>query len=321
MSRSAGQGTYSAVVHGYRLLSDVDLHLLPADGPPDLPTLRLRRGENRAVPREAPPGVELSRIEDAAHRVFYAVAATDDRLVIRFYGVCEFVSDPGLTDVVVHVDPEVDAALVPVLVAGTLVTVRLVLDGHLVMHASAVEVAGRALAFVGASGMGKSTMATLLCAAGHPLVSDDVLRVSQRADGEPVVWPGASETRLRKAAAELQAQFAGAGPGTRTTADGRTAILAPSAGADPLPLAACVVPLPSHDLEVAEVERLTPLAALTSLLRFPRLLGWTDRTTTGQQFEQLSELVERVPVYEARLPWGPPFRPTLAAELVGLLHL
>ena len=63
------------------------------------------------------------------------------------------------------------------LVGGTLLAFVLTMRGEAVLHASAVQVGDAALAFVGASGMGKSTMATLLCADGARLVTDDVLRL------------------------------------------------------------------------------------------------------------------------------------------------
>lgn len=312
-----------AVLHGYRIESDIDLHTAPApDGVTDhLPWLRLRRGIDRTVPWEPPEGAELARIEDAERRVFYAVSRSEQGVTLRFYGACEFVADPGLREVVAHVDPGIDPGVVPVLVSGTLVAVRLMLDGHLVLHASAVDVAGRAVALVGASGMGKSTMATLLCAAGHGLVSDDVLRVARSSDGAPpLVWPGASETRLRKSAIELESHFQEA-TGSRTTADGRTAISAPELRSEPMPLAAIVVPVPSRSLTDPGVVRLEPMEALTNLIRFPRVLGWTDAATTAEQFDQLCDLVQIVPVYLARLPWGPPFSPTLAPRMLQLLDL
>jgi hypothetical protein len=53
-----------------------------------------------------------------------------------------------------------------------------VLQGMEVLHASAVCVDGRALAFIGPSGAGKTTLATRLLARGARLVTDDVLAVT-----------------------------------------------------------------------------------------------------------------------------------------------
>ncbi|MGH3922730.1 MAG: hypothetical protein ACRDTT_07670, partial [Pseudonocardiaceae bacterium] len=41
--------------------------------------------------------------------------------------------------------------------------------------------------------------------------------------------------------------------------------------------------------------------------RRPRLLGWSDERILTQTFLNLSRLARAVPVYAARVPWGPPF--------------
>lgn len=308
-------------MHGYRVVSEVPLTLPVLSSPTAaLPALRIQRGEVRSIPWEPPSGRQLARVEDREKGIFYAVTREPGQLRLRFYGVCDFTADESLTDVVAHPDPGVDAAVLPVLIAGTVMSVRMILDGHLVLHASAVEVRGSALAFVGASGMGKSTLATLCCAAGHALVSDDVLRCEINQERTATVWPGATETRLRKAALDLQGLFR-AHPASRLTGDGRTAITAPEAGPGPVPLAACVVPLPNRSRTEPEVRRLAPMEALLSLIRFPRVLGWTDQASSARQFDRLAELVQCVPVYEARLPWGPPFRPTLVPDLLEQLQV
>jgi hypothetical protein len=84
-----------------------------------------------------------------------------------------------------------------------------------------------------------------------------------------------------------------------------------------LPLAACVVPLPSREHDRVQVRRVAGGRALMLLSRFPRILGWRQPTTLAREFEQLADLVGRVRVFEARIPWGPPFAPDLAADLLA----
>lgn len=62
----------------------------------------------------------------------------------------------------------------------------------------AEEVGGRAVAFIGSSGIGKTTLKALCCAAGARLVTDDVLRVEPR-DGEGWCFHGTCTLRLRPA--------------------------------------------------------------------------------------------------------------------------
>jgi hypothetical protein len=67
--------------------------------------------------------------------------------------------------------------------------------GLLPLHASAVEIGGRAIAFIGTSGAGKSTMALHLNARGHPLICDDICALDT-SGAMPVVWPGLCNLKL-----------------------------------------------------------------------------------------------------------------------------
>ena len=156
--------------------------------------------------------------------------------------------------------------------------------------------------------MGKSTLATALCGMGYPLVTDDLLRV----DAVLPVYPGATETRLRQNAREL------AGDAGYETADGRLALRPARLVTGPLPLGACVIPLPHRDVTEVTARRLRPIEALLRLSSYPRVLGWTDTTTMAAAFQALGDLVERVPVFEAKIPWGPPFPEDVLDGLLAL---
>ena len=67
--------------------------------------------------------------------------------------------------------------------------------GHLVIHASAVENGRGAVAFVGESGRGKSTLAAAFAARGHAFLCDDGLLLEARGER---VWavPGPDSLRL-----------------------------------------------------------------------------------------------------------------------------
>ena len=71
-----------------------------------------------------------------------------------------------------------------------------VLRGYEVLHASAVAIGGRGVAFVGATGAGKTSLALRLVAAGAAFVTDDVAAVDL-AGGVPRAHPGASVAAVR----------------------------------------------------------------------------------------------------------------------------
>lgn len=77
------------------------------------------------------------------------------------------------------------------LIAGVVLHQR----DELALHASAIAMDGSAVAFSGASGLGKSTLASAMVLRGYPLLTDDVCRV-QFGDGDASVEPGPPRLRL-----------------------------------------------------------------------------------------------------------------------------
>ncbi|WP_165368016.1 hypothetical protein, partial [Phytoactinopolyspora endophytica] len=291
-------------LYGLHVTSEVPLYQdrpAPVGAEPDV---EIRQGET--IPRNdgRPPGRELAHME--TDQPYYTFTVTDaGGYTLRFYRTCDFVIDPELRVVTLHVMQGADPGVAGVLAAGAALSFVLAMRRHVVLHASAVQVGDAALAFVGYSGMGKSTMAALMCADGARLITDDVLRVDLT-DDVAHCRLGATELRLRKAASELAERFSDRPP-ARVTSDARDALRMVESTDDGLPLAAVVVPVPDRDISSTQIERLPQMEGLITLLRYPRLLGWTDRAVLDRQFRDAGDIVDRAPVYLARIPWGPPF--------------
>ena len=187
------------------------------------------------------------------------------------------------------------------------------------LHASAVELDGSAMAFVGNSGQGKSTMATLMCARGARLVTDDVLSVDLDGD-RAFARLGATELRLRKGADELAALFVAADvPNRRTSADHRQVLRLADDATDRVDLRTIVIPLPDRkrtDLDLIDVPRRD---APFVLLQFLRLTGWRDQIIANGHFAAMVEVARRTSVRVAKVPWGPPFDPRMSQRLAELL--
>jgi hypothetical protein len=309
-------------LYGLTVRSEVPLHQhrpVDASQPVDLD---IRLGARRDATKAPPPGRILLDLE--MDRQLYAGSATEDGYHLRFYGACDIDIDRDLRHATIHPLGATDQALLSVIAGGTLLAFVLALRGETVLHASAVQVGDVALGFVGASGMGKSTTATLMCADGAQLITDDLLRLDLSRT-PPTCSLGATELRLRKAAGDLAERF-DRQPAQRTTGDARDALAVSVADTEDLPLAALVVPAPDYSGQStqASVHQVGAKEAFLLLSRFPRLLGWEDTRLLAQQFQQLGDIVERVPVYVARLPWGPPFADDLAAGVrraVGIVDL
>ena len=74
--------------------------------------------------------------------------------------------------------------------------------GIVPLHANAIEVAGRAFAFSGHSGAGKSTIAAWFHDRGYRILADDVCAITPAADGPPLAFPGIPRLRLWREALE-----------------------------------------------------------------------------------------------------------------------
>jgi hypothetical protein len=315
-------------IHGLLVESEIPLQAQRVDGDTSdravnlgsgsasdpVPDYRLVAREPRECPHSAPPGRILAEFRDHGFGYWVAEARDPRQWTLRYAGICEVTLDRRRRTIAVHRSPEADPGLIPVFLEGSVLAHALAAEGLLVLHASAVEVGGAALAIVGPSGAGKSTLAALLCAAGARLVADDALRVDATRSGA-MCFPGSRRLRLRLAAASLGRMIEGASVGE--TADGRTAVI-PARPADaPLKVRAALVPEPSREAKRLQMRRLGAMDGLQELLRHPRLTMWQASGPIAQLFEMTAEVAAQLPVYRAKVPWGPPFPPRLAEELLA----
>lgn len=98
---------------------------------------------------------------------------------------------------------EADEALLRLYITGTLMALLLYQRGLLPLHASAVEIQGEAVAFLGESGWGKSSLAAALHQRGHRILTDDVTAVDIKTI-PPQVYPAFPQLKLHpKTAASL----------------------------------------------------------------------------------------------------------------------
>jgi hypothetical protein len=306
-------GTPGLVYHcaGLRLRSPLPLSAPIVSGPADVEVIE---GEIRPVPYERPSTEVIAErvVEGVA---WYTFARCGEKVIGRLYRLADFVIDAGARQVIFHRDPACDPELVAILLAGTVTAYLLSAEGGLVLHASAVDVDGKALAFVGFSGQGKTTVATLLSADGYPLVTDDLLPVSPHGGGATCV-PAGIELRVREKSQEL-ADWLDSDVPRRRTADERLAVAVRVTRAERLPLGTVVVPLPDRQSKEVGARLLSAGEAAMSLARFQRVEGWTSPDVLRAQFQAITAVVRFVPVIEMHIPWGPPFRRYLATQIVA----
>lgn len=296
---------------GLRIRSEVELALpVQSEGSWDVDVCWGNDPEAPGPPAGEAPIASLGN----GTNTWYVVERYGDGYRAWFRGCGDFIIDAECSRVVIYAHED-RPDLIPIVMAGTVSAILLNLRGATLLHASAVSTEEQVLAFVGQSGRGKSTVAALMCVAGAKLVADDLLRV---AGGDPPTCIGGSnELRLRQKAFGIPQGVAEAN--LRRTADQRLAFDPGAAGCHRMPLVGVVIPSPSRDQRSLSFDLLKPADALMTLLAFPRVHGWTDPGVLSRDFATLGQLVNEVPVWNAVIPWGPPFSPTIATEIAGLV--
>ncbi|NTU85424.1 MAG: hypothetical protein HGA45_39735, partial [Chloroflexales bacterium] len=119
---------------------------------------------------------------------------TDSGAYVAWDGVGACLVRDG-QEIVVDQEPGGDPSLLPLLILGPALTILLQQRGHMVLHGSVVEFGGGAVAFLGDSGAGKSSLAAALGALGRQVVADD-LTVVKLEHGEPYALSGPPQLRL-----------------------------------------------------------------------------------------------------------------------------
>jgi len=187
----------------------------------------------------------------------------------------------------------VAAATVRHLYLNQVLPLALCQQGKLVLHASAVEIGGEAVACVGVSGRGKSTLAASFATGGYRFLSDDGLVVEPVA-GEPHVVPCHPSIRLWE---DSQAALVGAGarraPPLPFTSKARLL-----AGAS---VAFCGQPrrlrqvyfLGAGEQCAPAFERMSPAEALIELVKHSFLLDLDEPAPLAAHFNALAELARR----------------------------
>lgn len=122
------------------------------------------------------------------------VNVDDDKVQFFVNGHGLFYID-NVREITVHVAPNADKNLLRRFLIGTVMALVLQRRKHLVLHGSAVAVDGKAIAFLGRSGQGKSSIAAALLARGHTLISDDVIAISL-IDGQAKIAPAYPELKV-----------------------------------------------------------------------------------------------------------------------------
>lgn len=166
-----------------------------------------------------------------------------------------------------------------------------VLRGYEAFHASAVAIRGRAVAFVGDTGMGKTSLALRLVAAGAEFLADDVLSLDVTAGG-PVAHAGAGLACVRPAERAAIAPETWERLGTVLGHSGKTYLAVPVAD-DPLPLGAIYFLRAEGEAAIEPMPRPDPRLLLASTF----VLGVRTPRRLANQLDVCAAVAREVPAF------------------------
>jgi hypothetical protein len=251
------------------------------------------RPAREQAPLDGLPFLEWTFPDGTLWTRFYRIG---NGYLLRFPDLADFtVSADGL-EVTAHPVPGVSDQTIEHLYLNQVLPLALSRQFKLVLHASAVEIENFAVAFLGVSGRGKSTLAASFSTSGCRFLTDDGLQLEKGPDGY-LIQPSHPSIRLwddsRQALMPVTVQAAlpvDYTPKSRFLADDEVAYC------DEVRPLRCVYFLGEGDTDTVSIEPVSGRDAMIELVRHSFLLDIEAREMLMHQFGQLTELA-RIPMF------------------------
>lgn len=205
----------------------------------------------------------------------------------------------GGHEIIVEPLPSIEERLVRLPLLGAVLAVLLHQRGKFVLHASAVALDGRGIAFIGEKGSGKSTMAAALYGRGHELLADDVVAIDLEIGCSPPMvlsgfpqlrlYPDAVSAALRENPEDLPEIAMNLGKRSRRVEE--------YFAARTLPLAAIYALGEASELRIKQLnpqEAITALIANSYMARFGR--QWLPSGTAASNLRQCASVANQTTV-------------------------
>ena len=189
---------------------------------------------------------------------------------------------------------------------GQALSFALIKQGFEPLHATSVTVDGGAVAFLGDCGDGKSSLGAAFVQAGHQLLTDDLLVLSERG-GRFTAYPGPPRIKLfPEIARSMLPSHAAGTPIGNTTPKLVIPLDRRQVSACAMPLRAIYVlgpPTPRDSVRKSvTIRRLSKRDACLALLQHPFNTAVTDSRRLSGQFAFTTTLAANVPVKTIRYP-------------------
>lgn len=251
------------------------------------------------------PSAWLHHWREAAQEPLLSLARSEGGYLLRFPFLADFTLDPAGRRIALGSQVGVNTETLRHLLLDQVLPRALAHQGRLVLHAAAVLVGERAVAWMGATGSGKSTLAASFHGAGFTLLTDDGVVINATAGGVTAVgtyvslrlWPEALDTLF------------GTSPATAAMAhysNKRRLLLKDFAWtAEPpqvCPLAAFFVLAPTSQEATVTMTQLSPSAAYMALIANAFQLDIADRNRLNTLLDAAAVCAAQVPVYQLIYP-------------------
>lgn len=224
---------------------------------------------------------------------------------VRYDGMFDFLVAPAGHRIVYRLLGPLSTEAFQTYALGRVMSFALVKMGYEPLHAATVVVDGRAVAFLGASTFGKSSLAACFVSAGHRLLTDDVLRLEECAMGL-VAFPGPARLKLFPKVARMFLGESATGLSMSPRATKRVfPLCAAQTCAVPVPLAAIyavTAPRDVHRRQRIRIEPCGPLDAMLNVLSFTHNHHLAGRSRLERQFESARLVVDRVAIRKLSYP-------------------
>jgi hypothetical protein len=122
--------------------------------------------------RKADVIIRIGKVDTSEHKepngINYFTGSVEELGTFLVRDGCEIIIEP---------EAGIDEAMLSPLILGPIMSILLRQRGLLVLHASCVNINNQAIAFMGGSGWGKSTLVTAFHTKGYEVLTDDVLPI------------------------------------------------------------------------------------------------------------------------------------------------
>lgn len=278
-------------------------------------------------------GITLSRLpprdqEDIPSKPYDCWLSLTGQLVAEFHRTQEgyLVRFPGQADFRIN-DRSFEVECIPVPGVASSVSATLFANairpmianhtGGIFLHGSAVAIGDKAIAFVGPSRRGKTTLAGAFAKSGHAFLTEDVIQI-ESTGGQFLLVPQAPQLRLHSDSAAFlldcdEDMLAGS--------DGKSVVEASAVLAfrkETLPLQAIFLLGPGKSA-APEVTPVSRLEGISQLLQQSFVLDVEDRAGLAAHFQRLSDLARAVPCYDLDYQRAYSQLPEVIALVIGQL--